>query len=89
MAFFFLYVWHGLPVYAIVRRLTGFRWSEANRRTGVFFLPLIAVVFGAFAFLPAWVATAAGSCSAALRALSALRRVMTRPKALPARQWQP
>jgi PST family polysaccharide transporter len=60
IAFAALYVWHGLLVYAIVRRLTGFRWSAANRRASVFLLPPIGLVFGAFLVLPAWVATSIG-----------------------------
>ena len=48
MAFFGLYVWHGLLIYVIVRRLTGFRWSAANRRNGLLFLPLIGAVFCGF-----------------------------------------
>ena len=39
MAFFGLYIWHGILIYVIVRRLSGFRWSAANRRTGLLFLP--------------------------------------------------
>ena len=34
IAFFASYVFHALMVYAIVRRLTRFGWSAANRRTG-------------------------------------------------------
>ena len=60
MAFVGLYVWHGVLVYIIVRRLTGFRWSRANRRTGVMLLPLIGVVFVCFLVLPVWVGTVVG-----------------------------
>jgi PST family polysaccharide transporter len=48
MGFFGLYVWHGLLVYVIVRKLTGFRWSAAVRRTGLLYLCLIGVAFGSF-----------------------------------------
>lgn len=61
MGFFGLYVWHGLFVYVIVRRLSGFRWSAAVRRTGLFYLCLIAAVFGSFLLLPESVATWLGS----------------------------
>ena len=38
IAFFLSYVAHGIVVYLIVRRLTGFRWSSANLRTGALYL---------------------------------------------------
>jgi len=60
MAFFGSYLFHGVLLYPIVARLTGFRWSAANLRDGLFFLGAIAVVFGAFQLLPAWIATAVG-----------------------------
>ncbi|HVU28527.1 MAG TPA: polysaccharide biosynthesis C-terminal domain-containing protein, partial [Verrucomicrobiae bacterium] len=45
IAFFGLYVLNAVGVYWIVRRLTGFRWSAANRRLGFLFAPLTAAVF--------------------------------------------
>ena len=42
------FVWNALSsivVYLIVRRMSGFRWSAANRRLALLFLPLVAVVF--------------------------------------------
>src|SRR5205085_4933905 len=52
MAFFGSYVFHGAMIYPIVRSLSGFRWSAANRKTGVLFLASIAVAFGALFGLP-------------------------------------
>jgi PST family polysaccharide transporter len=60
MGFFGLYVWHGVLIYLIVRRLSGFRWSVENRRTGVMFLAVIGAVFGAFQWFPGAAATAIG-----------------------------
>jgi PST family polysaccharide transporter len=60
MAFFGLYVWHGILIYVIVRWMSGFRWSAVNRRTGLLFLPLIGVVFGGFYLFPFWVAATIG-----------------------------
>ena len=48
MAFFGLYIWHGMLMYVIVHRLTGFRWSAANLRTALLFLPLTGAVFLSF-----------------------------------------
>jgi enterobacterial common antigen flippase len=75
MAFFGLYIWHGILIYAIVRRLTGFRWSEANRRTGLLFLPLIGAVFCGFFLFPVWVATTVGFVAALGSGIYSLRMV--------------
>jgi PST family polysaccharide transporter len=64
VAFFVLYALNGLAVYIIVRKLTGFRWSLANKQLALFFTPLIALVFVSWYFLPP-----AGS-GAAARALA-------------------
>jgi PST family polysaccharide transporter len=75
MAFCGLYIWHGMLIYGIVRRLTGFRWSAANRRIGLMFLPLIAIVFGGFFVLPVWAATGFGTLAAAASSIYSLRVV--------------
>jgi enterobacterial common antigen flippase len=76
MAFFALYLWHGLLIYWVVRRLTGFQWSEANRKIGRIFLPLIGMVFCSFYLLPFWLATAAGSLAALLSGIYSLRALV-------------
>ena len=48
IAFFASYVFYGLMMYPIARRLSGFRWSVANTRTGIVFLPLIVTAFSGF-----------------------------------------
>ena len=73
MAFFGLYVWHGLLIYWIVRRLSGFRWSEANRKLGRIFLPLIGLVFCGFYWLPFWIATLVGSMAALASGVYSIR----------------
>jgi antigen flippase len=75
MAFFGLYIWHGILIYVIVRRLTGFRWSAANRRTGLLFLPLAGAVFCGFFLFPYWVATAIGFVAALVSGIYSLRTV--------------
>jgi PST family polysaccharide transporter len=52
IAFFGSYIFHVFLIYAIVRWLSGFRWSTANKQTALLFLPLIAVVFCGFHVLP-------------------------------------
>lgn len=59
-AFFGLYIWHGLLIYWITRRLSGFQWSTANRRTGMLFFSFIALVFFGLYVLPFWIATSIG-----------------------------
>jgi enterobacterial common antigen flippase len=60
IAFFLSYVFHAVLVYPIVRHISGFRWSDAARRTGLVFLVLIAVVFGSCYLLPLYVAVPIG-----------------------------
>ena len=52
IAFFALYVFYTLGIYLVVRRLSGFRWSQANCQLGLFFLPLVAFVFAAAYLFP-------------------------------------
>lgn len=86
IAFFGSYVFHAFVVYALVRRLTGFRWSAANRRTGSLYIAAVGLVFGVFVVLPALWALLVGtlvlvaSCAHATRELLAL----TSPGPLPA-----
>jgi enterobacterial common antigen flippase len=75
MAFFGLYVWHGLLIYAIVHGLSGFRWSEANRRTGLLLLVLISLVFCGFFVLSPWTAIAVGTMAACVSGVYSLRAV--------------
>lgn len=53
IAFFGSYVFHGVMVYAIVRRLSGFRWHPTNQTAGLLFVLSIGLVFCAFQVLPA------------------------------------
>lgn len=61
MAFFGSYVFHGLMIYPVVRRLSGFRWSTESRRTGFVFVALMGSVFGGFYVLPPLIAAGAGT----------------------------
>jgi len=87
-AFFGLYVWHGLLIYGIVSRTSGFRWSASSIRIGAIFLPLTAAVFVSFYVLPnvvastVGVAIAAGSGVYSLRALLHLMPVESVPTML-------
>ena len=76
MSFFGLYVWHSLLIYWIVRRLSGFRWSAANRKLNLIFLPLIGLVFCGFYLLPFWLATAAGALAALWSGIYSMRTLL-------------
>jgi enterobacterial common antigen flippase len=91
MAFFGLYVWHSILIYVIVRRLTGFRWSAANCRHALVFLPTSGLAFAAFLILPPWQAMLIGSAAVLLTGLYSLRALvdLLPPETLPAfiRTW--
>ena len=72
IAFFLSYVAHGILVYLIVRRLTGFRWSSANLRTGALYLGVNAVAFSVFLLLPLKLAMALALAAVLLTSLHAL-----------------
>jgi PST family polysaccharide transporter len=76
MAFLGMYVFHAGLIYPIARRVSGFRWSAENLRTGLVFLPLTALVFGGFQTLPfAW-ATALGAAATLAAGIYAIRALV-------------
>jgi PST family polysaccharide transporter len=60
MAFFGTYIFYWIFIYTIVRSLTGFRWSAANRRIGLLHAVLILAIFIAWYYLPPWLVCAGG-----------------------------
>jgi PST family polysaccharide transporter len=76
MAFFGSYVFHGLLIYPVVRRLSGFRWSDANRRTGLLFLGLIGLVFAGYGTLPIAPASSLGVLALGITTVYSLRRLL-------------
>jgi PST family polysaccharide transporter len=52
VAFFSLYVITSIGLYLIVRRLSGFALSAANRKLAILFAPLLAIVFVSWYVLP-------------------------------------
>jgi enterobacterial common antigen flippase len=73
MAFFGLYIWHGILIYIIVHHLSGFRWSSLNRRTVLLFIPAIGLVFCGFYWLPFWLATVVGTVAALVAGIHSTR----------------
>jgi enterobacterial common antigen flippase len=77
IAFFGSYVFHGLMIYPVVRWLSGFRWSDANKRTGLFLLSLTAAVFCAFQALPTFWATVVGILAVMVSGVYSIRVLLT------------
>jgi PST family polysaccharide transporter len=73
IAFFLSYVFHGFLIYAVVHRLSGYRWSRDNRRGGLTLLSLVAVVFCGFYVLPFFWAVCLGVCSVILSSVYSFR----------------
>lgn len=93
IAFFGLYACHNLLIYLIVRKMSGFRWSQANLGLALIFLPAAALVFSGFAMMPFWPATAAGTLvtlAAGTYSAQALLKLLP-PDVFPAvvRPWLP
>src|SRR5262245_59605307 len=76
VAFFGSYVFHGLLIYPIVRTLSGFRWSAANRNIGFWYLSSIAAVFCSSYLMSPPFAAALGLIVTALSGLYSLRSVV-------------
>lgn len=76
IAFFLSYIVHAALVYPIVRRLSGFRWSPANKRVGLLFFSLIAAVFGAFRLLPLSFAVSIGTSAAIIGTVFSVRSIV-------------
>ena len=60
IAFFLSYVVHGLILYPLARRISDFRWSSTNVRTGLLLFMLTTIGFSGFQFFSPMVATVVG-----------------------------
>nr|WP_298103253.1 O-antigen translocase [uncultured Shinella sp.] len=76
MAFLGLYIWHGLLIYGIVRRMSGFRWSRENAWLTPVFILACAFVFLATQVLPLWQSTLTGSAVLLLTGLYSMRKLV-------------
>lgn len=77
LAFFGSYLFHGLVVYPIVLRLTGFSWSRESRHIGLFFLLCVGSVFAGCHFLPSPWAEVAGIGITIASGMYSLHRLLT------------
>ncbi len=77
LGFFVSYVVYWIGIYLVVRRVSGFRWSAANRQLAVLFLPLVAAVFAGWYLLPPWVAVILGVVVTLLAGIYSLKTLCT------------
>jgi PST family polysaccharide transporter len=77
IAFFSLYVITTIGLYLIVRRLSGFSVSEANRKLGLLFVPLLAIVFVSWYFLPRTAVLALGGVVTCITGIFSLKILCT------------
>ena len=75
IAFFGGYVFYWFLMYAIVRRMSGFRWSAANKEIGVLYGVMIGVVFVAWYWLPRWALVVSGTGLALLAGIYSLKKL--------------
>ena len=75
IGFFGSYVFHWVMIQWVVRRMSGFSWSRANRVATPLMLLAIAAVFAAMQWLPTPAAVAVGLGIAALTGLVCMARV--------------
>ena len=77
MGFFGLYIFYSVGIYFVVRRLSGFRWSPANRRLGGLLAVLVGIVFAAWYLFSHLVAGALGAAVTVVVGLYSLRTLCT------------
>ncbi|MGO8925732.1 MAG: O-antigen translocase [Limisphaerales bacterium] len=77
IAFFGGYVFYLFLIYAIVRSVSGFRWSAANKRIGLIYAAMIAAVFIGWYFLPRVVVVVGGALAALGAGVYSLRTLCT------------
>jgi enterobacterial common antigen flippase len=77
IAFCGSYVFHGIMIYLIVARMSGFRWSTENLKLGLAFLLSIGVVFCSFYVMPGLWATALGILLTMMSSIYSMRILLT------------
>ena len=75
IAFFGGYVFYLGLIYAIVRWLSRFRWSVANKRLGLLYLALVAALFVGWYLVPLWMAVGSGALMTLLAGVHSLKRL--------------
>ncbi len=77
IAFFGMYVLYWIGIYVVARRISGFRWSETNRKLALLFIPLVILVFVSWYVLPHVAAAIFGAVATAAAGFYCLRTLCT------------
>jgi PST family polysaccharide transporter len=75
IAFFAMYVVYWFGIYAVARRVSGFRWSPANRRLITLFVPVVAIIFAGWYVLPRGLMAAIGGTVTILVGIYSLKNI--------------
>jgi PST family polysaccharide transporter len=75
IAFFGAYIFYWVLIYAIARRVSGFQWSPANKRIGLFYGSIVGPVFAAWYFVPHTPLAAGGLLITFVAGLYSLKRL--------------
>lgn len=77
VAFFLGYIFYWCLIYLIVRRVSGFRWSKANKKTALIYIQVVAPLFVGWYFLPHALVAGVGVVVTAVVGIHSLRRICT------------
>jgi len=77
IAFSASYIFHIFLIYFIVSRISGFRWSPENKKTGAVFLLSVGIVFCGFYVLPVYWAMGLGVVSLVVNGAFSTRTLLT------------
>jgi PST family polysaccharide transporter len=75
-AFFASYIFHGIMLYTIVSRLSGFRWSSQSWKSSLLSISLASIAFGGFSILPLYGAVALGCVTVAICGVFSIRALI-------------
>ena len=75
IAFFAAYVFYSCVIYAIVRSVSGFRWSAANKQLSLVYASLISAVFVGWYFLPRTLVVVGGLVVTLLAGIHSLKKL--------------
>ncbi len=77
ISFFGSYIFHGVLLYAVVSRTSGFRWSRENAETCMISLSLVGAAFGGFYILPLAYGVALGTTALVINTVYSVRTITT------------
>jgi antigen flippase len=75
IAYFASYIFHGVMVYGVVTRMSGFRWSKENFTTGLMSMILVTLTFSGFYVLPLLYGVVFGAAGTIFSTYYSIRRL--------------